>query len=362
VTELKHELSDARIDALLAAFADVRALVVGDVFVDEYLVGDVQRVSPEAPVPVVHVHHESSVLGGAANVVRNIVALGAHCEICSVVGNDSAGDEVIDLLASLGVATEGVLRSDGRPTTRKTRVVARRQQIVRVDRETVESLPPGEAESFVAAVEAVLPAVQTVVLQDYAKGLLSEPVARSIMGRALQLGLPVSVDPKSELHLFRGASLVKPNLREAEAISGLSADGTGGLAAVARRLREQCGGGAVAITDGGRGITIFEGEEAGVEVPTVPTEVSDVQGAGDTIVGTLSIALRAGATLWEAAVLANAAASVVVKKSGTATATRAELREAIPSVRDVAEAAARIALRDAKGGSKVSPKGTGERV
>jgi rfaE bifunctional protein kinase chain/domain len=338
-----HELSDARIDDLLAGFAQVRALVVGDVFVDEYLTGDVRRVSPEAPVPVVHVRGESSVLGGAANVVRNIVALGAECEICSVVGDDAAGDVVTRLLASLGVQTNGVLRVEGRLTTRKTRVVARRQQIVRVDRETLDPIAAVDAARVVAAVEAVLPSVETLVLQDYAKGLLGDPVVRPILKRALHLGLAVGVDPKSELQLFRGASLVKPNLAEAEALSGLSATGPGGLAAVAARLRELSGGGSIAITDGGHGITIFEGDNPGVVVPTVPTEVSDVQGAGDTIVGTLSIAMRAGASLWEAAVLANAAASVVVRKSGTATASREELRDALPGVRAVAEEAARDA-------------------
>jgi D-beta-D-heptose 7-phosphate kinase/D-beta-D-heptose 1-phosphate adenosyltransferase len=297
-------------------------------------------VSPEAPVPIVHVREESSVLGGAGNVVRNVVALGARCEFVSVVGDDAAGDEVLDLLAVQGVGTGGVLRVPGRPTTRKTRVVARRQQIVRLDRETLEPLSGEAAARVVLAIEAALPSVDAIVLQDYAKGMLSEPVVGPLMRAAARRRLPVSVDPKSDLASFRGASLVKPNLAEAEAISGLLSTAPGGLDAIARRLKELVGGGDVAITDGDRGITIFEGAAGGLRVPTVPTEVSDVQGAGDTIVSTLSIALRAGATLWEAAVLANAAASVVVRKAGTATTTRDELRAAIPGVRAVAEAAA----------------------
>jgi len=294
-------------------------------------------------VPVVHVRDESKVLGGAGNVVRNVVALGADCAFCSVVGEDAAGDEVFALLGELGVATGGLLRVAGRPTTRKTRVVARQQQIVRVDHETHEPLEGADAARVVAAVEAVLPTVQTVVFQDYGKGLLSDAVVRPVLRAATARGLPVNVDPKSELERFRGVSLVKPNLGEAEAIAGLSARWAGGLDAVARELQKQAGGCDVAITDSGRGITIFEGDAAGVSVPTVVREVSDVQGAGDTIVATLSIALRAGATLWEAAVLANAAASVVVRKAGTATATRDELRDAVPAVREAAGTAARAA-------------------
>jgi D-beta-D-heptose 7-phosphate kinase/D-beta-D-heptose 1-phosphate adenosyltransferase len=281
--------------------------------------------------------------------VRNVVALGAQCQFVSVVGDESAGDEVLDLLAALGVGTAGVTRAPGRPTTRKTRVVARRQQIVRVDRETLEPLSGETAARVAAAACAALSSVDTVVLQDYAKGLLSEPVVLPLMRTAVRLGIPVSVDPKKVLASFRGAALVKPNLAEAEAISGLSAASAGGLDAIARELQKLVGGGDIAITDGDRGITIFAGAAPGLRVPTVPTEVSDVQGAGDTIVSTLSIALRAGATLWEAAVLANAAASVVVKKVGTATTTRDELRAAIPGVRAVAEAALRTAPGTASG-------------
>lgn len=332
-------LSDARIDELLTGFGSVRVLVVGDAFVDEYLLGDAQRISPEAPVPVVHVREESKALGGAANVVRNAVALGADCAFCSVVGQDAAGDDVVALLEELGVATSGLLRVADRPTTRKTRIVARQQQVVRVDRETHAALGSEDAERMVAAVVAELPSAQSVVLQDYAKGLLSESVVRPILREAVRLGLPVSVDPKADLAAFHGASLVKPNLSEAEALSGLSASGPGGLQAVAGVLQEQVGGGDIAITEGARGMTIFAGQAPGVLVPTLASEVSDVQGAGDTIIATLSIAKQAGASLWEAAVLANAAASVVVRKAGTATATRSELRKAIPGVRDAAERA-----------------------
>jgi D-beta-D-heptose 7-phosphate kinase/D-beta-D-heptose 1-phosphate adenosyltransferase len=336
-----RSLSEARSEELLTGFARLRLLVVGDVFLDEYLSGDAERVSPEAPVPIVRVRGEAHLLGGAANVVRNVVALGASCELCSVIGPDVAGDRVVGLLDELGVGTRGLLRSQERATTLKTRIVARRQQIVRVDRETVAPLSGSDASRLLASVARVSPDVQGVILEDYAKGLLTRETALPIMREAARLHLPVSVDPKIDLAPFAGASLVKPNLAEAQAISGLDASGPGGLEAIARRLQKIVGGGDVAITLGREGMEIFEGAASPVRVPTVARDVFDVQGAGDTIVAALSLALRAGASLWEAAVLANAAAAVVVRKTGTATATRDELREVIPAVREVAQLALR---------------------
>lgn len=332
-------LSHERVSALLSGFSEVRLLVVGDALLDEYLYGDAQRISPEAPVPVVHVEQESTVLGGAANVVRNIVALAGHCEFCCVVGEDAAGEQVIDQLRELGVDTAGVVRTPGRPTSRKTRVVAGRQQIVRVDREVAEPLSAASAEALLSKVEALLPAVDGVVLEDYGKGLLTLDVARRIMREAARHALPVSVDPKAELLPFRGAALIKPNLPEAEAISGLRASGVGGVEAVARELLKVVGDCDIAITRGRSGITIFDGTKPPAHVPTAAQDVFDVQGAGDTIIATLALARRAGASLWEASVIANAAASVVVGKTGTATADRTEVMQALPAVREAALAA-----------------------
>lgn len=329
-------LDDARVEQLLAAFEEIRVLVVGDAFLDEYLYGDALRVSPEAPVPVVHVASETSVLGGAGNVARNLVALGAGCDFCGAVGRDAAGDRVLQLLADLGVDPGGVVRVAGRPTTHKTRVVARRQQIVRVDRETHEELSGESAQALLARIDDLVPAADAVVAEDYAKGLLSRDVGRALMRSAADAGRPVFVDPKRSLEPFPGACLVKPNLAEAEAISGLRAAGAGGIEAVGRELQKLAGGADVAITQGGEGITIFSGSDPGVYVSTLRQEVFDVQGAGDTIIATLSLARQAGASLWQATVLANAAAAVVVRKAGTATANREELRAALPAVREAA--------------------------
>jgi D-beta-D-heptose 7-phosphate kinase/D-beta-D-heptose 1-phosphate adenosyltransferase len=328
-------LTDERVEELLSAFARVRLLVVGDAFLDEYLYGDALRLSPEAPVPVVQIDDAWKVLGGAGNVVRNIVALGGDCEFVGVVGDDETGDAVVSRLSDLGIDTQGTVRVAGRPTTHKTRLVARRQQIVRFDRETRAFLAAPDAERVLTRVAEALGRVAAVVIEDYAKGLLSVEVGRAVMRAAAEAGRPVNVDPKESLEPFPGASLVKPNLAEAAALSGLRVHEVG-LEAIGRRLQKLVGGGDVAITQGGSGITIFEGPRPGLYVPTARQEVFDVQGAGDTIIAALSLARQAGASLLEATVIANAAAFVVVGKTGTATADRDEIRASLPAVRAAA--------------------------
>jgi D-beta-D-heptose 7-phosphate kinase/D-beta-D-heptose 1-phosphate adenosyltransferase len=320
-----------RLEKLLDGFRNVRLLVLGDVVLDEYLWGDVERVSPEAPVPVVHVRRESMVLGGAGNVVRNAVALGASCDFCAAVGEDRAGDRVLELLAELGVDRSGIVRVPDRPTTRKTRVVARSQQIVRFDRETSEAVPAGLMRTLLAAVDAALPRAHGVVLEDYGKGLLVPRLLRAAMRRFEAAGVPVSVDPKADLAAYRGAALVKPNLREMEALVGARIQSRDELARAAERLRRRLGGAALAVTRGAAGMTLFGDDAQGVDVPTPPREVFDVQGAGDTAIAVLTLALRAGGSLLEAAVLANAAAGVVIGKIGTATASPDEVRERLPA-------------------------------
>jgi D-beta-D-heptose 7-phosphate kinase/D-beta-D-heptose 1-phosphate adenosyltransferase len=301
-------------------------LVVGDVLLDEYLVGDVDRISPEAPVPVVQVRSESLALGGAGNVVRNVVALGARCTLCSAVGDDIEGDHVVRLLGELGVDASGLVRVPGRATSRKSRIVARTQQIVRVDRETREPLPAPATRALLGAVRRAAGEVDGAIFEDYGKGLFASATIRRMMKTLEQAGVPVAVDPKTEVAPFRGAALLKPNLREAEELAGIRVRDRGDLARVAAKLRRQIGGGAVAITRGGEGISLFEGDGDGVDVATPVQTVFDVQGAGDTTIAALVLAQRAGATLREAAVIANAAAGAVVGKVGTATASRDEVR------------------------------------
>ena len=335
-----RRLELARLENLLRGFAGQRLLVVGDLVLDEYVFGDVERVSPEAPVPVVHVREETVVLGGAANVVRNIVALGGNAAFCSLVGDDAAGRRAAELIGRLGVDPAGLLVVPARPTTRKTRVIARSQQVVRFDRETLEPPPGAVGRRLLAAIDRQLRACDGVVLEDYGKGVLSKSLVASAMRRFRSAGVPVVVDPKTSVSPYKGAALLKPNLREAELLSGVAIRTPADLARAVAKLRRRIGGGAVVVTRGGDGMTVFEGAGEGVDVRTVAREVFDVQGAGDTSIAALALALRAGATLLEAAVLANAAAGVVIGKIGTATASADEVRELLPAALAAAKEAA----------------------
>jgi D-beta-D-heptose 7-phosphate kinase/D-beta-D-heptose 1-phosphate adenosyltransferase len=320
-----------RLERLVASFDRLRLLVVGDAMLDEYLWGEVERVSPEAPVPVVHVQRESMALGGAGNVLRNAVAMGARTLLATALGDDRAGDLLIDLLKELGADPAGVVRVEGRPTTRKTRVEARSQQVVRFDRETEAPLPEEAVRRLQRAIDAALPQVDGVILEDYGKGLLTPAVVRRWMRRFQARGLPVAVDPKGRLEPYRGADLVKPNLREVEQLAGRPVRTSQELAAAVAKLRRKLGGSAVVVTRGADGMTVFDEEPAGVDVPIERCEVFDVQGAGDTAIAALCLARLAGASLLEAAVIGNAAASVVVRKVGTATATAREIRRRLPA-------------------------------
>jgi D-beta-D-heptose 7-phosphate kinase/D-beta-D-heptose 1-phosphate adenosyltransferase len=338
---MTDRLDQRRLEKLIASFGQLRLLVVGDVMLDEYLWGDVERVSPEAPVPVVHVKRESRALGGAGNVVRNIVAMGAECVVCAVVGNDWAGDRLIDLLTDLGVDPSGVVRVGDRPTTRKTRVEARSQQMVRFDRETDEPISSSASRRLLRAVDAELPGVQGVILEDYGKGLLPVRVLRAAMRRFNQAGIPVAVDPKSSVAAYRGADLFKPNLREVAALTGARIRSEHELYRAVARLRRRLGPGDIVVTRGSDGMTIFEGDASPVDVPIARSEVFDVQGAGDTTIAALALTRLAGGSLLEAAVVANTAAGVVVGKVGTATANPEEILALLPA----AIAAARASRR-----------------
>ena len=339
---MTDRLDQRRLEKLITSFGQLRLLVVGDVMLDEYLWGDVERVSPEAPVPVVHVKRESRALGGAGNVVRNIVAMGAECVVCAVVGNDWAGDRLIDLLTDLGVDPSGVVRVGDRPTTRKTRVEARSQQMVRFDRETDEPIPSSASRRLLRVVDAALPGVQGVILEDYGKGLLPVRLLRAVMRRFNQAGIPVAVDPKTSVAAYRGADLFKPNLREVAALTGARIRSEHELYRAVARLRRRLGPGDIVVTRGSDGMTIFEGDAAPVDVPIARSEVFDVQGAGDTTIAALALTRLAGGSLLEAAVVANTAAGVVVGKVGTATANPEEILALLPAAIAAARASRRL--------------------
>jgi len=329
-----------RLERIVDDFRKVRLLVMGDVVLDEYLWGEVDRISPEAPVPVVHVRDETTVLGGAANAARNVVAMGGMADCCAVIGDDAAGRRLLALLKDLDIDPEGLVEDPKRPTTRKTRVVARSQQVVRFDRETEDAPDPAVSREVLRRLERLAARADGAILEDYGKGLLTRRLAGQAMKRLGAADVPVAVDPKSDLGPYKGAALLKPNLPEAARLAGMEIRDREDLVRAAARLRRKIGGGVLVVTRGSHGMALFEDDGPGVDVRTPPQEVFDVQGAGDTAIAALTLALRAGASLVEAAIIANAASGIVVGKVGTATASADEVKAALPD-----------ALAAAQGGS-----------
>ncbi|HWA58898.1 MAG TPA: D-glycero-beta-D-manno-heptose-7-phosphate kinase [Gemmatimonadales bacterium] len=313
---------------VVARLPQQRLMVLGDVMLDEFLWGDVRRISPEAPVPVVELQGESEVPGGAANNAMNAAAYGCGVAIGGVIGADPEGERLRRLLEARGVDAGGLVAEVGRPTTTKTRVVAHSQQVVRVDRERRQGVSPETQQRILAWVADHLPAVGACVISDYGKGVVTPEVAQGVIARARAAGRPVLVDPKgNDYSRYRGATVITPNLLEAEQAAGLSAESDEELVAVGRRLLTQLPGTAILITRGARGMSLFAGEgTAPVHVRSEAQAVFDVTGAGDTVITTLALGLAAGGSLPDAVALANRAAGIVVGKLGTATVSLAELR------------------------------------
>jgi D-glycero-beta-D-manno-heptose-7-phosphate kinase len=308
----------------------VRILVVGDLMLDRYISGVVDRISPEAPVPVVRVREESWAVGGAANVAANVLALGASCEVVGCVGEDDAGGVLRDALASLGGRLEGVIRDPSRPTTLKTRVLARSQQVVRFDLEDDRDVSADVASRLAAAVEQALPAVDVLVLEDYNKGVLVPGLIDAALEGARRRGIPSIVDPKRRnFFAYGGVTVFKPNAKELEEALGdsLRPDDPHWMEEVRTRLACQV----LLLTRGERGMTLRGGDGEHLHVPAVARSVYDVSGAGDTVTAVVACALAAGASHSEAAVLANHAAAIEVGKAGVATVSPDEIAAHVAS-------------------------------
>ena len=320
---------------IVPRFTGKRILVVGDIILDHFLWGTVSRISPEAPVPVVNVQREDLLLGGSANVLRNIVSLGGSGALCGMIGDDAMGHRTEALVEALGASSAGMVRG-GRPTTVKTRVVAQGQQVVRVDREQTGVPERATLDLLLAFLEAHLHEFDAVLVSDYAKGVVNEELMtrlRQLLDTVRAEGgrpVPLIVDPKPvNLHYFTGATVITPNHHEAAQMAGLRVDDERSLLAAAHHIREDLGCAAVLITRGEAGMTLLEGDGPLVTIPTMAKEVYDVTGAGDTVAATLALGLAAGGSMREAAVLANHAAGIVVGKVGTACVSAAELLDAL---------------------------------
>lgn len=320
-------LTKKRAAEILKQARDCRIVVLGDVMLDEFIWGDVTRISPEAPVPVVNIQRESTRLGGAANVLANVSALGAKANVIGVVGADAAAEKLRDALRLTGgVQTDAMLVEDeNRPTTIKLRIIAHNQMVVRADREQRGHLN-GQVEARIidAAKEAIAKA-HALVVSDYDKGVITPGILSQVLPLAYGR-IPVLVDPKiRNFDAYRPANLVTPNHHEALRVSNLEEDNDDTLQQAARLIKTRLGCDAVLITRGECGMMLVEGDAPPVYVKTAAQEVFDVTGAGDTVIATLAAALAAGASMTEAAVLANQAAGIVVGKVGTATASAEEV-------------------------------------
>ena len=318
-------ISRERLVHLLEAAQGKRIAVVGDAMLDVYLSGDVDRISPEAPVPVVRVRERKHALGGAANVAQNVLAIGARCDLVATVGNDDAGRMLRETLHAVAGGSASLV-TVSRCTTQKTRVLARSQQLLRVDEEEDADLDQLDTERVLEAVREAVAHADAVVLEDYNKGVLVPAVIRAAIDSATTRKLPIVVDPKfKNFFAYHGATVFKPNRRELESALGaaVDVDHPDAVPATLQRL----GVGHILLTLGDRGMALFSGDGEVARVPTVAREVYDVVGAGDTVTAYLATMLAAGATILEAAIIANIAAGIEVSKLGAVSVAASEVLE-----------------------------------
>ena len=324
---MKLDLGHA--SSLLARIRGLKVAVLGDVMLDEYLFGEVSRISPEAPVPIVRIVREKAVLGGAANVAANLRALGAEPLLIGTLQKDVAGERLMELLTGSGISSEGLVVDPSRPTIIKTRVIGQTQQMLRIDREEPRALGENAVLELIKELKNCLPGTGALIVSDYAKGIIGPRVMDEVRELCSRHQIPWIVDPKpAHRALYQGATLMTPNRKETTELSGLPADGDAEVAAAGKVLLNSFGLSGLLITRSEKGMALFARDSEHSDpwmIPTMAQEVFDVSGAGDTVIAAFSAAVAAGADWKDAAMLANAAAGVVVAKMGTATVTAEEL-------------------------------------
>lgn len=323
-------LDRRRVEGLFTRLSSTACLVIGDVMLDEYLWGKTERISPEAPVQVVDVIREDTRLGGAGNVINNLLALGCQVTAASVIGDDVSGSTLKTMLHEQGVATDALFVDSDRHTIKKTRVMATHQQIVRIDRETRTPLGQGSEDKLCAWLQANIPCYAVLLISDYQKGVLTQKVLTTAITTAQASGIPVLVDPKgNSFAKYYGATCLTPNRKEAEIASGITIHDATSLEEAARAIVQEAGLAKLLITRSEQGMSLFSVDGPTVHIPTVAREVFDVTGAGDTVLAVLACGLAGGFSMEDAARLANSAAGLVVAKMGTATISPQEIIDAI---------------------------------
>ena len=315
-----------KIEHIVSNFKNARVIVIGDLILDEFLWGDVTRISPEAPVPVVWVRKESFMPGGASNVANNLRSLGSNVYLVGVVGDDERGAILKRELEKSRIDTVGVITDESRPTTLKTRVVAQHQQVVRIDKEKVDSIGAGVTAKMINYVERMIKSVDAVIIEDYGKGVISGPLLSKIIPIAKKSGKVISVDPKEEhFKYYKGVSTITPNNHEAARAVGFEVKDESSLKKAGQVLLNKLNCKTVLITLGENGMAVFRKGKPMERIPTVAQEVFDVSGAGDTVIASFTLSLAAGADPIQAAHIANCAAGIVVGKIGIAVVTPQEL-------------------------------------
>ncbi len=315
-----------QMEQVFSAITETRLLVVGDLILDKYIWGKTSRISPEAPVQVVEVERDELRLGGAGNVVNNLLSFGCQVAVASVVGADEDGQKLLNLLTQRGIDIGGIQQSSQRTTSRKSRVLASHQQMLRIDRESTGAISSEEQAALLEYVKLQLPQVGAVLLSDYLKGVLAPELLQQIIGLCRQAKIPVIVDPKGEdFSRYRGATLLTPNRREAEVATGIVIDNDAALLQAGANLLNAQQLDALVLTRSEAGLSLFAADGSVEHLPTEAREVFDVSGAGDTVVAIIGAALAVGASLSDAASLANLAAGIVVGKLGTSTVTASEI-------------------------------------
>lgn len=325
-----YNLDKNKLECLVNSFNKARILVIGDLMLDEFIWGKVSRISPEAPVPVVRVTSQSYVLGGAANVANNIHSLKGKVAIAGIIGDDDIGKKMLSEFQKRNIDTDLVITDKTRPTTLKSRVIAHSQQIVRVDRENTEAMDEKVTTQIIEGTKKIINQIDAIIIEDYGKGVITSRLLKEVLQLARQHNKVVSVDPKIDhFSLYKKVDVITPNHHEAGAVIGVEITDETSLLSVGRQLVKLLEGSNVLITRGEEGMSLFEPNGDVTHIPTVAKEVYDVSGAGDTVIGTLTLVLSVGGCFKESALISNFAAGVVVGKVGVAIVSPEELIAAI---------------------------------